>query len=68
MCKHIGFSETNLPKINISGPKSALTKEALCDRRKTRKYKDYRKYYNDETAEIVAKRYKRDIKRFNYEF
>jgi len=28
----------------------------------------YTKYYNNETIEIVRKRYNRDIKRFNYEY
>jgi hypothetical protein len=33
-----------------------------------RKYKDYRKFYNDETQDIVAKVYDKDIKLFDYNF
>ena len=29
---------------------------------------DYRSYYSDETAEMVAKRFERDIELFGYEF
>ena len=30
--------------------------------------KDYWEYYDDETRELIAKRFKRDIETFNYEF
>ena len=30
--------------------------------------KNYRRYYNDELANLVYKRYKKDIRLFNYEF
>jgi hypothetical protein len=33
-----------------------------------RPYDNYRKFYNKETRDIVAKKYKNDIERFNYEF
>ena len=34
----------------------------------TKRDKDYRKYYNDDTKLIVAKKFKKEIEVFNYEF
>ncbi len=34
----------------------------------SRVFGDYREYYNEQTREIVARKYKRDIKVFGYEF
>ena len=32
------------------------------------KHKHYREYYNDELKDIIASRYKIEIKQFNYEY
>lgn len=40
----------------------ALTRENRVDR------EDYRSFYNDETRQLVAKRFARSIQRFDYEF
>lgn len=34
----------------------------------TPKRRDFRQYYDDETAQVVAERFKRDIERFGYRF
>ena len=38
------------------------------EHRNRSKHKDFHEYYNDETVEIVAKAYKKDIELFNYDF
>jgi hypothetical protein len=40
----------------------------LVHRRKAAKRVDYRNYYNDETAELIAEHFKRDIDLFDYKF
>jgi hypothetical protein len=48
----------------IGIPKPDLSHE----RRATDRRRDYRSYYSDETAELVATRFRRDIELFGYEF
>jgi hypothetical protein len=52
ICKRIGIASPDLPH-----------RRQATDRRK-----DFREYYNDETAELVAKYFRRDIERFGYAF
>ncbi|MFZ0243892.1 MAG: sulfotransferase family 2 domain-containing protein [Desulfobacterales bacterium] len=40
----------------------------LAHRRRARTRSDYRRYYSDATAELVAGRFKQDIERFDYRF
>ena len=43
-------------------------KKVILPRINKRYYKPYWEYYDDETRELIAKRFKRDIETFNYEF
>jgi hypothetical protein len=51
-----------LEKINVQ--KVKLEKIRITKKR----YKDYRKYYNEETYNIIKEKHKNDIKLFNYKF
>jgi len=54
--------ETACKRIGIKAPKLPHSRKAA-DRRK-----DYRDYYNDVTAQLVADHYRPDIERFGYRF
>lgn len=49
----IKHSKSELPQINVS---------------KNREFKDYRKYYNDETRSLVGDYFRDDIEKFGYKF
>lgn len=48
--------------------KLGVEQELKTKNKTTIKKKDYRTYYNDESAEIVAQLYEKDIKMFGYDF
>jgi hypothetical protein len=45
-----------------------IGRRSLPHRRKATHREDYRRYYDDETAELVAKYFRRDIENFGYAF
>ena len=49
-------------KIDINAPKKYPHK------RKSKRKKDYREYYDEETKKLVEERYKEDLKYFGYKF
>lgn len=51
------LEKNNIPKVKLE--KVRITKK---------KYNNYRKYYNEETYNIVKEKHKNDIKLFNYKF
>jgi len=71
VCKQLGFTESRLPHINSSDKKSReLRRKAknILHRNKESGLHQYTDFYDKETREFVAERYRSDIGNFNYSF
>ena len=64
---YTGHFETLRDDLKMISQKTGIPFQPLVHRNKS-KHKDFREYYNDETIEIVAKAYKKDIELFEYDF
>lgn len=74
VCEKIGLTLTEVPHINSSrrrGTVNAASKSLLPWRRRKQnkfpRYATYQEYYDEETRDLVAELYKRDLELFGYE-
>lgn len=66
-CDFIGRFESLQADFDLICNKLGIKRKPL-PQKNTTKHKHYTEYYDDETLEIVSKKYSADIKRFGYKF
>ena len=64
----VGHFENIETDFQVACRRIGLKPPILAHRRKARNRVDYRSYYTDETAMLIADHFKSDIDRFNYKF
>ena len=62
------FEADMLKVLNIVAPGHGIKKFEISNQSSNRGGKAYREHYTDETREMVARKYARDIELFDYQF